>query len=718
VILTSINIQAQQDKWDYFDPYWRNISTIAQDGDYLWIGKSMGGAVQFNMITEEMEDYKRYFTPLTSNTITKIIIDKQGNKWFGMGSNSNTNKMGIAKYDDQNWELFDSDNSPLPEGYLNYFDVDGLGNLWVGTAGDGLLKYDGITWTKYDTTNSGIPFNSVRSVAIDSSNNVWFVSSDLAFYKTLVKFDGLGWTIHQPDSNGLPSAGYWELKIDNQDNKWMSVYGMLLKYDNSIFTSYNPNLSGIQIGFILTIDLDDNGNCYIGTADTGLVKLDTAGNWSVYMISPDRNLNYVNRVFIDDNNIKWLATYKGLTKFDEIEIESYKMSNAPLIDHRMSDVYIEDDGTIWFGAFSIVKKDGDIWRRFDYTNSSFPVSNINRFEMDSENNLWAGTLDGLVKLKDTTITLYTTGNTNLPSNWITDITKDRNNILWITTGNGIVRMENDSMIIFDENNTPLVDDQMLTVEVDRLNNKWFGGYTCGLVKFDDVNWTIFNTSNSGLWSNEIRDLAIDKNNNIIIANGELQKFTGNSWYTVNLPDTLNYQIEVEADSIGNIWTSTYQRGIVKIDPWNNWTVFNNQNSGLIGDNQMVHSTRIDKNGYKYFCTNDGGVTIYKGDLVLGVENNPDGTIVSDFKLFQNYPNPFNPSTTISYQLPVSGKVKLVIFDVLGKEIATLVNEEKTAGSYEVEFGSLVGSLHFASGIYFYQLKASDFVETKKMILLK
>lgn len=196
VILTSINIQAQQDKWDYFDPYWRNIITIAQDGDYVWIGKSMGGALKFNMITEEMEDYKRYFTPLTSNTITKIIVDKQGNKWFGMGSNSNTNKTGIAKYDGQNWELFNSDNSPLPDVNINYFDVDGLGNLWVGTREEGLLKYDGFTWTKYDTTNSGIPNNAVMSVAIDSSNNVWFVSSDLAFYKTLVKFDGLSWTIH------------------------------------------------------------------------------------------------------------------------------------------------------------------------------------------------------------------------------------------------------------------------------------------------------------------------------------------------------------------------------------------------------------------------------------------------------------------------------------------------------------------------------------------
>jgi hypothetical protein len=85
-----------------------------------------------------------------------------------------------------------------------------------------------------------------------------------------------------------------------------------------------------------------------------------------------------------------------------------------------------------------------------------------------------------------------------------------------------------------------------------------------------------------------------------------------------------------------------------------------------------------------------------------------------FTLDQNYPNPFNPSATISYQLPKTGNVNLKVFDVLGKEVATLVNMEQTSGSYKVEFN---GS-GLASGIYYYQLRASDFIETKKMILLK
>ena len=85
-----------------------------------------------------------------------------------------------------------------------------------------------------------------------------------------------------------------------------------------------------------------------------------------------------------------------------------------------------------------------------------------------------------------------------------------------------------------------------------------------------------------------------------------------------------------------------------------------------------------------------------------------------FTLEQNFPNPFNPSTVISYQLPVGGNVTLKVFDLLGCEVATLVNENKSAGKYEVEFNA--ENLH--SGIYFYEFKAGEFIQTKKMILMK
>ncbi|MBK9099684.1 MAG: T9SS type A sorting domain-containing protein [bacterium] len=112
---------------------------------------------------------------------------------------------------------------------------------------------------------------------------------------------------------------------------------------------------------------------------------------------------------------------------------------------------------------------------------------------------------------------------------------------------------------------------------------------------------------------------------------------------------------------------------------------------------------IDNYGWLYRTTN-GGVSY--------IENEVNNSI--EFQLSQNYPNPFNPSTNIKYQLPEFGFVTLKVYDILGREVATLVNEEKPAGEYEIEFDGT----GLTNGIYFYQLKAGDFVETKKMVLIR
>jgi hypothetical protein len=93
---------------------------------------------------------------------------------------------------------------------------------------------------------------------------------------------------------------------------------------------------------------------------------------------------------------------------------------------------------------------------------------------------------------------------------------------------------------------------------------------------------------------------------------------------------------------------------------------------------------------------------------------PTNIIPKEYSLSQNYPNPFNPVTNIKYQLPKDGFVTLKIYDITGREIAKLVNEQKPAGNYTVAFN---GS-NFASGVYFYRIQAGDFVQVKKMVLIK
>jgi len=105
-------------------------------------------------------------------------------------------------------------------------------------------------------------------------------------------------------------------------------------------------------------------------------------------------------------------------------------------------------------------------------------------------------------------------------------------------------------------------------------------------------------------------------------------------------------------------------------------------------------------------TTNGGVSFVEEKEIVEMPN--------DYYLSQNYPNPFNPSTEIRYSIPQSSIVVIKVFCILGNEIETLVNEEKSVGSYEFEFNAT----NLPSGIYFYRLQAGSFVETKKMVLMK
>jgi len=103
-------------------------------------------------------------------------------------------------------------------------------------------------------------------------------------------------------------------------------------------------------------------------------------------------------------------------------------------------------------------------------------------------------------------------------------------------------------------------------------------------------------------------------------------------------------------------------------------------------------------------------------LITDVEETQENLYL--FKLDANYPNPFNPSTTISFSVPERAVVTLKVYDILGNEVATLVNEEKPAGEYEVEFNSSFGNRNLVSGTYFYKLTSGSFTQTRKMMLIK
>jgi len=202
-----------------------------------------------------------------------------------------------------------------------------------------------------------------------------------------------------------------------------------------------------------------------------------------------------------------------------------------------------------------------------------------------------------------------------------------------------------------------------------------------------------------------------------------------SFNLISPEDTL-YQIELSF-----IWHSTYSLNLYDQIEYELLVASDEQfNNVVLQVSQITdtsYSAQLQNGEYFWKVKAYTSSSTYTFSNVLSfvvdfpTEGKSENDTPSEFYLGQNYPNPFNPSTKIKFTIPsvtlseVEGSfVTLKVYDVLGNVVATLVDEYKPARSYEVEFNQVSENRNLVSGIYFYQLKAGDYFETKKMVLLK
>ena len=189
---------------------------------------------------------------------------------------------------------------------------------------------------------------------------------------------------------------------------------------------------------------------------------------------------------------------------------------------------------------------------------------------------------------------------------------------------------------------------------------------------------------------------------------------GNNWVTVNAGTDIN------GNSTASWVSNTNVVFICAFESPTNKRVIRSDDNGLTWQQQdaptlpirEIDNIRYGNSMYGYAITDEGYVLkSVQSVSVVPVEMT---TFATSFVLQQNYPNPFNPSTKIKYSVPQMLQVEIKVYDVLGNEIVTLVNDEKPIGNYQVSFNAS----NLPSGVYFYQLRAGDFIETKKMMLMK
>jgi len=256
--------------------------------------------------------------------------------------------------------------------------------------------------------------------------------------------------------------------------------------------------------------------------------------------------------------------------------------------------------------------------------------------------------------------------------------------------------------------------------VVRGTNLFAGTFADGVYLSTD-DGTIWTEVNSGLTGNHVTSLTVSSTNLFAGTNDGvfLSTNNGSNWNAIGLQDTL---VSALAASGTNLFAGT--SNILGISGG----IFLSLNNGI---NWTEVSSGLPNTGI--LALTISGTNLFAGTVSSGVWRRPLSQMITDveiqaneipsqFILEQNYPNPFNPSTKIRYSVPQSSNVMIKVFDILGNEFETLVNEEKPAGSYEITWYAA----NLPSGIYFYQLRAGDpstgsgqgFIETKKLVLLK
>jgi photosystem II stability/assembly factor-like uncharacterized protein len=239
----------------------------------------------------------------------------------------------------------------------------------------------------------------------------------------------------------------------------------------------------------------------------------------------------------------------------------------------------------------------------------------------------------------------------------------------------------------------------------------FAGTQGGHVFLSSNNGTSWSNADSGLANTDVWSLAVSGINLFAGTYGSgvyLSTDDGTSWNDVDSGLTNAKVVSLDVSGT-NLFAGTYGGGAFLST--NNGKSWSNVDLGLTNLNVVSFAS---DGGSLFAGTWYGGVWKRALSEMITDESQEVQDVPERLSLSQNYPNPFNPSTVIAYQLPTNNFVTLKIFDVLGREIASLVNERQTAGSHSVTFSAN----GLPSGVYFYRLQAGNYTETRKLVLLK
>lgn len=299
--------------------------------------------------SQVITNYNTGNSGLPFNTVRCIELQNNG-LWVGTDA-------GLARFINNQWEIFDSNNSPLYSDDIRALKADGDSIIWIGTVNGGLFSYDGSNWENFNVSNSGLLDNLIRDLNIDQLSNIWISTTEGLFM-----YDRTNWQ-------------HWNMQ-------------------NSNFLT--NNITSVQIGL--------HNEKYVGTINGGIIYFDSLNQYNEYTIInsglPD---NSVVAIEIDENGQPWfLSPAAGLVNDTGLggPWENFNNLNSGLPSNALNCLqFMGNEIVIGSEVDGLIFKDGDSWDYINTTNSDLPDDHIISIIIDDFQNIWVGTFNsGLCKI--------------------------------------------------------------------------------------------------------------------------------------------------------------------------------------------------------------------------------------------------------------------------------------------------------------------------------
>uniref|UniRef100_A0A832LJ42 T9SS type A sorting domain-containing protein n=1 Tax=Ignavibacterium album TaxID=591197 RepID=A0A832LJ42_9BACT len=529
------------------------------------------------------------------------------------------------------------------------------------------------------------------------SNNIVYAGTHYGLFATTD--NGLTWA----QNNFLSNIPVSSILIDSANN----IYCGTGYYDNGngVFYSTDGGNNWIQLGLegkvVLSLAFDSQGNLYAGTKQDGLFKTTDFGqSWTQHKNGLYRKevfrlkINQQDNIFIGSENEGVFRSTNNGNSFEQIGLPISRVKN----------IVFSGDSLIITSTPSGVQK----YNRLTNMWTNIGLQNVEAVSITKSNYLFVATLDeGLFKSMD------------LGQTWqLTNLTKDT-----LMSVYNVLSINNDTLFALTEFNLRISFNGGQSWSIVPINTGFFSrGITANfntifVTGYGSTTDILYKSTNFGLsFDSVFSGFSLQPENNLIIAIENGFVFLGDSnirgimrstnegfsWEQVIFDKNI---VSIFARTDGKIFAGS-DSIYFSSDFGKTWTSFFQP----IGNVNFVSDIKslADK---LYFGTYRTG--LYEIEMITSV-NYDENNLIKSYHLLQNYPNPFNPLTKIQFTIPKSEIVQIKVYDILGSEIKTLLNEYKQLGTYEVEFDAI----NLPSGVYFYRMISGSYTETKKMILLR